>query len=400
MNLNQLEQNLYRLRVMPTLNKLLKQMQIDSKSFDNEELINFFYSQIPSEEIMGLSDSLLTQKLIELMSAEPAKKLLGSAKVLPKSETSNFDIRHKETLRLFLKEYFELFFPDLAERMLFDTATFLDKELIALFGDDDSYMRRFTDALIAIEIVIDDSVEPILIHWEQQGEKPQLFEERIFHYFCGIYFKYKKVIFSIAMFTDSAKEWRKPVTSKYSMSLLDYPINEFTYRIIRLKSFNWEVFQDKSPDNPLTWAYLPLTDYPKEKRPVIKAIAEKGITKTVKNECKKTTLFSLVSHCLKLDKKEEKEYRELVDQNPDYEEVKMVQTIRDLGREEGREEEARKTREATLDVISLGLEHKFGKEGTDLYPEITRLKDVGLLFAIQKGLWTSNSLSELCRIYK
>jgi len=400
MNLNQLEQNLYRLRVMPTLNKLLKQMQIDSKSFDNEELINFFYSQIPSEEIMGLSDSLLTQKLIELMSAEPAKKLLGSAKVLPKSETSNFDIRHKETLRLFLKEYFELFFPDLAERMLFDTATFLDKELIALFGDDDSYMRRFTDALIAIEIVIDDSVEPILIHWEQQGEKPQLFEERIFHYFCGIYFKYKKVIFSIAMFTDSAKEWRKPVTSKYSMSLLDYPINEFTYRIIRLKSFNWEVFQDKSPDNPLTWAYLPLTDYPKEKRPVIKAIAEEGITKTVKNECKKTTLFSLVSHCLKLDKKEEKEYRELVDQNPDYEEVKMVQTIRDLGREEGREEEARKTREATLDVISLGLEHKFGKEGTDLYPEITRLKDVGLLFAIQKGLWTSNSLSELCRIYK
>jgi len=45
-----------------------------------------------------------------------------------------FDIRHKETLTLFLREYFEMFFPELAVRMNFETAKFLDKELIALFG--------------------------------------------------------------------------------------------------------------------------------------------------------------------------------------------------------------------------------------------------------------------------
>ena len=50
---------------------------------------------------------------------------------------SNFDIRHKETLTLFLREYFEMFFPDIAKIMKFETARFLDKELIALFGKPD-----------------------------------------------------------------------------------------------------------------------------------------------------------------------------------------------------------------------------------------------------------------------
>jgi len=62
----------------------------------------------------------------------------------------------------------------------------------------------------------------------------------------------------------------------------------------------------------------------------------------------------------------------------------MLLTIKDLGREE-----------TLLNGISLGLEHKFGKEGLGLYPEITRLNNIELLFAIQKGLWTMNSLSEL-----
>ncbi|QTA81504.1 Uncharacterized protein dnl_38410 [Desulfonema limicola] len=30
---------------------------------------------------------------------------------------NKFDIRHKETLTLFLREYFELFFPDLAHEL-------------------------------------------------------------------------------------------------------------------------------------------------------------------------------------------------------------------------------------------------------------------------------------------
>jgi len=59
-----------------------------------------------------------------------------------------------------LREYFELFFPNLAEKMNFDTAQFLDKELIALFGDSDLIdQHKIADSLIMIEISLDQFKE-------------------------------------------------------------------------------------------------------------------------------------------------------------------------------------------------------------------------------------------------
>mgnify|MGYP001768013620 CR=1 FL=1 len=93
---------------------------------------------------------------------------------------SRFDIRHKEALTLFLKEYFELFFPDLAKIIRFETAEFLDKELIALFEEagkkEKTEQQRITDALILVQIIIRGKRERILIHWEQQGKKKKNFD--------------------------------------------------------------------------------------------------------------------------------------------------------------------------------------------------------------------------------
>jgi len=52
-----------------------------------------------------------------------------------KQTGNRFDIRHKETLMLFPREYFQLFFPDLVDKINFETARFLDKELNALFEE-------------------------------------------------------------------------------------------------------------------------------------------------------------------------------------------------------------------------------------------------------------------------
>ena len=85
------------------------------------------------------------------------------------------------------------------------------------------------------------------------------------------------------MFTDQSK-WRKPVSKTYKMTLQDMPINEFTYQLIKLKEFKSEEFVKKAPENPLTWAYLPFTDYPKNKRIEIKVKAINGIAKTADTE--------------------------------------------------------------------------------------------------------------------
>ena len=50
----------------------------------------------------------------------------------------------------------------------------------------------------------------------------------------------------------------------YDMKLLDYKINEFTYYQIKLKNYTADEFEKIAPENPLTWAYLPLTKYSKK----------------------------------------------------------------------------------------------------------------------------------------
>ena len=137
----------------------------------------------------------------------------------------------------------------------------------------------------------------------------------------------------MAMFTDPAK-WRKPVKDKFNLSLLQYPINEFTYRLIKLKSFRAEEFEKRIEENPLAAAYLPLTDYPGKERPLIKAKAMKGIAK-IPMGLKQATLFSLVQESMPLEKEEEDLFQKLIQAEPIYQEVKMLQSIKEVGIEEG-----------------------------------------------------------------
>ncbi len=102
----------------------------------------------------------------------------------------------------------------------------------------------------------------------------------------------------------------------------------------KLKNYKSEEFEKKIDENPLAAAYLSLTDYPKKERPVIKAKAMKGITKVPAGK-KQATLFSLIQESIKLDSEEEKQFRELVRDNPMYKEVKMLQSVKEVGIEEG-----------------------------------------------------------------
>lgn len=282
-----------------------------------------------------------------------------------------YDARHKEALRLFLKDYFLLFFPNLVPRMNFKTAQFLDKELNALFDQESEVLtgikkkqkeqatelQRITDALILIEIDFDEGkTEWILIYWEHQSEREVDFDQRMFRNFCDIYFKYGKLVFPIAMFTDSAKIWSKPISNTFELSLFDYSINKYEYQLLRLKDFSAEEFEEKSKINPLAAAYLPLTNYGQEKRPLIKVKALKGVTDLVPEAPKQAVLFSLIEKNMRLNQAEQKEFQKLLRENTQFQEVKMLQSIKDvgieIGIEQGREKEG-------INLISKQLKLKF-----------------------------------------
>lgn len=253
---------------------------------------------------------------------------------------SKYDIRHKEILRIFLPYYFKLFFPELAPRMRFETAEFLDKELLAIqeynLDSTSKDVQKVTDALILIEIELDEGKECILIHWEQESKKKKQCEERFFRYFCGIYFKLGRLVFPIVMFTDNA-EWRKPIENCYKLSLLNFPIVDYRYQLIKLKNFSSSEFEAKIPENPLAAAYLPLTKYKKSERPLIKAKAIQGVAKTAHNSVKQAVLMSLIETSIHLDNDEEKEFKEIITKNINYKEAKMLQSVEELGIEIGME---------------------------------------------------------------
>ena len=328
-------------RIKPILNRILKLRKLSLATTKYDELLKFILSGLNPESIMDESDKILFFQITELLEKESAVDILNvsSGQTLV-NKRSKFDIRHKETIRLCLKEYFDLFFPDLAKKMHFDTAQFLDKELIALFGDvNDPEQQKIADALIIIGITLDQQMEWIMIHWEAQGTKQQKFEERMFHIFSGIYYQFRKLVFPIAMFTD-IHQWSTPVPNTYSMKIMNYSIiKKFSYQLIKLKKYNSEEFIKIAPQNPLTWAYLPFTNYSKDQRPIIKAKSVNGIIKTVSNEKQKATLYSLIDHSLQLNKEENDRYLDLIEKDILYKETKMLESIEEVGIEKGRKEE-------------------------------------------------------------
>jgi predicted transposase/invertase (TIGR01784 family) len=52
---------------------------------------------------------------------------------------------------------------------------------------------------------------------------------------------------------------------------------------------------------------------------------------------KRATLYSLIQESIKLDSEEEKQFRELVQDNPMYQEVKMLESVKEVWIEEGME---------------------------------------------------------------
>jgi len=348
---------LYKIKLEHLLNNLLKKNSWNFNTKDKAELLELILDKIINIEInefIKLSDIDLNYQILELFETEKISNFLASIEGI-KIKRSNYDIRHKETLRLFLREYFELFFPDLSKKMNFETAQFLDKELIGLFGG-----HRITDALVLIEMQIEDKIEWILIHWEQQSERQKFFEERMFHCFCGIYFQYRKIVFPIAMFTDSSN-WEKPIPDIYKMSLMKYPINDYHYNLIKLKSFKADEFEILANKNPLAYAYLPFTDYSKNNRPYIKAVAINGILKNFKDGQKQATLMSLVEEKIKLNDDEKKIYNKFIDyNNKKFKEVYMFNSLEDYllhkGREEGKEEGKEEGRDELLSkLIQYGI---------------------------------------------
>ncbi len=92
-------------------------------------------------------------------------------------------------------------------------------------------------------------------------------------------------------------------------------------------------------------------------------------------------LYSLIQQSLELNPEEEDKFREIIGKNPMFQEVKMLQSIKDVGREEGIDigmekgrKEARKETARNLLLLNVLTEEQIARAANLSIEEVTKLK--------------------------
>ncbi len=97
------------------------------------------------------------------------------------------DQRFKEFLQLFLRDFLKLFYPEVEERLDFETLELIDKEL---FTDFPEGSPREADVVAKLRNR-EGSPEIVLIHVEIQSRPERDFEVRMFGYYAMLWLRYQ-----------------------------------------------------------------------------------------------------------------------------------------------------------------------------------------------------------------
>lgn len=310
------------------------------------------------------------------------------------SKKTDHDQIFKTVIREFFKEFIELFFPKIAAEIDFTKVEFLDKEHFTGYPEGKS--RRMD--LIAKVRLKSGEEEFILIHNEFQAAKPEAgenFAQRMFFYSAQLFVRHSIPVIPIAVFTDDHK-WNKEIADSYEMSFQDRVYMSFNYHLLKLKNMNWREFLGSN--NPLAYALMAKMDYSKKERVKLKAeflrmILEMGISKT-----KKSMLVEFIESYIKLNKKEEEEFKELASSDDEtYEEVtKMITTYEKRGIEKGILQGMQKggIKTAIDDVMEV-LKLRFGKVPLKVRRSIKACDDLGKLKQLLRQAILAKDISDL-----
>ena len=123
------------------------------------------------------------------------------------TRAADHDSPWKMALESYSQEFLDLLFPAIHEQVDWSKGySFLDKELQQITADASSG-RRYADKLIKV-YARDGSETWVLIHVEVQGEPEVDFAKRMYRYNYRIQDKYDKDVISLAVLTDTHKNFR------------------------------------------------------------------------------------------------------------------------------------------------------------------------------------------------
>ena len=294
----------------------------------------------------------------------------------------------KELLQAFFKEFLELFYPAVAARLDFSRLTFPDKEV---FTDLPEGSLRQLD-LVAQAYTLEGEPELLLVHVEVQSSRDREFARRMFEYYALLRLRRRQPVFPIVVYL--APGTGGLVREQHEETLFGEEILTFRYHCVGLPDLPAEQYREV--ENPLAPALSALMKPGGTGRAMQKALLLQRTLRQPVDEARKSLLVNIVETYLALDKKEQQEFRDLVEREPNLE-VKEMLTIYEergiaKGIEQGIEQGILKgKRDAALRLLRL----KFGGVPDATASTVQSIETEGDLDGLIDRIMSAQSLDEL-----
>lgn len=298
----------------------------------------------------------------------------------------------KELLRAFLREFMELFFPQVAERLDWTRVTFPDKEV---FTDvpEGSVRRADTVALVP---TLDGDPELVLIHVETQSERRTEVRFRVFEYYALLRLRYKLPVFPIALYIVPGTGGI--TRENYQERLFGEDILSFRYAAIGLPELQADDYLHS--DNPLAAALTALMKVSREGRPRQKQISLQQVAISDVDEARKFLLTNIIETYLTMNTEEQEQFQQLL-ATPEATEARQMISIYEMrGREAGREEGREEGREQGIligkrDAMLKLMRAKFGALPHHVETEVLNIASEADLDALFERALSVNSLQAM-----
>ena len=307
-----------------------------------------------------------------------------------------YDQVFKGILRRFFRDFMELFFPDVAESLDFDSVDLLDKELFKGFPDG---VQRTPDFVVRVR-TREGEPEMVIVHIEAQAGTGRRFGRRMFEYYSLLWLSSDAPVFPIVLFVKGGGR-QGIATRTYRHEVLGREVMKFQFASVALAGFSgWEYLEK----GPLAAALAPFMRWEGESEESDKLRAHAGVRDEVASsgldDEAMFLLINLIETYFPVPEELRERYRQLISRE-EYRKVQEVEMTwadrlrqegHDKGREEGREAGLIEGKQQTLKRL---LTVKFGALSPGLLESIDALGSAEELDRYLDRVITAATLSDL-----
>jgi len=310
---------------------------------------------------------------------------------------TEFDSPWKEVIERYFQDFIRFFCPQADEEIDWTRDyEFLDKELQQVVRDAE-LGRRLADKLVKVWRTGGEEAW-VLIHLEVQSQEESGFTERMFVYHYRIYDRYKRRVASIAILGDERSSWRP---NQFGYELWGSEVR-FRFPVVKLIDYQqqWSALEASSnPFATVVMAHLKAqqTRADRSRRFEWKLAITRRLYEQDYSRQDVLNLFQFIDWVMSLPEELEQEFWREVRNLEEEKRMPYITSVERIATEKGIQQGMR---QGLLAAIELDLGLKFGSEGLQVLPEISRIADVEQLKAILSGLKTVQTLSELRQIYQ